>query len=151
MTIVGHGLVTAAGVAILGLSGSEVWLAAAFGIMVDADHILKLPAYLTKHQFPITHLLRGPYPKERYYNWRTSIQEPVALLWIVPLSIYLGTAIPVLFFSTHLLLDYLMDYRKMPFFPYSDFTTSGLLTGLNDIAKEAVVSIGSLCAILLVT
>lgn len=129
MTVVTHVLATTLGVQALGLHGRDAALAYAFGVAVDADHALKAPFYLRA----------VGWRDRRGYYWRSSLQEPVALLWIVPLSIFLGTVVPIVFFAIHVALDYSVRFEKMPFYPYSRWVTRGWLTGIPDRVKEAVV------------
>lgn len=127
MTIIPHLLLATAGVQALGLEGRDIVLAYAFGYGVDlVDHPIKLPLYLRKNGRT----------NEKHYHWRTPLQEPVALLWIVPLSVYLGTAVPALFFLSHVALDYMVSYEKRPFYPFSTYSTEGVLRGVSDAAKE---------------
>jgi hypothetical protein len=126
VTIFTHLLATTLGVQAMGLSGRDVALAYAFGVAVDIDHLIKAPFYLKAV---------GLKNKKDYY-WRSSLQEPVALLWIIPLSFLLGTAVPVIFFSIHVAMDYLVRYEKMPWYPYSTQVTRGWLTGISDRTKE---------------
>jgi hypothetical protein len=129
MTIITHIVATAVGVKVLGLHGSDAALAYAFGIGQDIDHAVKLPFYLKAV---------GLKNKKGYY-WRSSLQEPVAFLWILPLCVVLGTWIPALFFGIHLALDYSVGYEKMPFFPYSNHVTCGWFTRLSDRTKEVAI------------
>lgn len=129
MTIVTHFLATTLGVQALGLEGRDKVLAYAFGMGVDIDHAVKLPFYLRAV---------GLRDKRGYY-WRSSLQEPVALLWIVPLCLFLGTLLPILFFSIHVAMDYSVRFEKMPFYPYSPWVTRGWLTGVPDKVKEGIV------------
>ena len=138
MTIVTHALATTLGVRVLKLTGSDAVLAYVFGVGVDIDHAIKLPFYW-----------RAGLRKERGYYWRTSLQEPVALLWIVPLCFFLGTWVPALFFLIHLAMDYSVGYEKMPWFPYSPLVTEGFLVGVSDKAKEAILIVVLLCMNLL--
>ncbi len=127
MTILPHLLLTTVGVQALGLEGKDVVLAYAFGYGIDlVDHPIKLRLYMRKNGRK----------NEKNYHWRTPLQEPVALLWIIPLSFYLGTPVPALFFASHFFLDYLVGYEKRPLYPFSTYTTEGLLTGYSDTAKE---------------
>ncbi len=126
MTIITHILVTTVGVQALHLTGKERILAYVFGCAVDIDHVIKAPYY---------YRAIGLKDKRGYY-WRSSLQEPVALLWVIPLSILLRTYVPVLFLAIHMALDYSVRYEKMPFFPYSWWITRGWLTGISDKAKE---------------
>jgi hypothetical protein len=69
----------------------------------------------------------------------SSLQEPVALLWIVPLCLFLGSAVPLVFFVIHVAMDYSVRFEKMPFYPYSPWVTRGWLTGLPDKLKEGIL------------
>ena len=138
MTIVTHALATTLGVRVLKLTGSDAVLAYVFGVGVDIDHAIKLPFFW-----------RAGLTKERGYYWRTSLQEPVALLWIVPLCFFLGTWVPALFFLVHLAMDYSVGYEKMPWYPYSPLVTQGFVVGVSDKAKEAILIVVLLCMNLL--
>ena len=127
MTIVPHLLMTTLGVQLLGLEGKDIVLAYTFGYGIDlVDHPIKLPLYLKKNGTK----------NEKHYHWRTPLQEPVALLWIIPLSMYLRTYVPALFFISHFFLDYLVSYDKRPFYPFSMYTTKGILPQASDNLKE---------------
>lgn len=127
MTVLPHLLLTTAGVQALGLEGTDIALAYTFGYGIDlVDHAIKLPLYLKKNGRK----------NERHYHWRTPLQEPIALLWIIPLSIYLGTYVPSLFFLSHVILDYMVSYEKRPFYPFSTFSTEGMLDRYSDTKKE---------------
>ena len=136
MTIVTHILATTLGVQAMGLDRRDTALAYAFGVAVDVDHVVKAPFYLRAV---------GLRDKRGYY-WRTSLQEPVALLWMVPLCWFLGTLVPVVFFAIHMALDYSVRYEKMPWYPYSTHVTRGWLIEIPDKVKEAVVFIVLLVA-----
>jgi hypothetical protein len=138
VTIVTHFLATTLGVQAMGLDGRDRVLAYAFGMGVDIDHAVKLPFYLRAV---------GLRDKRGYY-WRSSLQEPVALLWIVPLSVFLGTLLPILFFSIHVAMDYSIRFEKMPFYPYSPWVTRGWLTSIPDKMKEGIVFVLLLAATL---
>jgi hypothetical protein len=138
MTIVTHALATTLGVRVLKLTGSDAVLAYVFGVGVDIDHAIKLPFFW-----------RAGLRKERGYYWRTSLQEPVALLWIVPLCFFLGTWVPALFFLIHLAMDYSVGYEKMPWYPYSPLVTQGFLVGVSDKTKELILIVVLLCTNLL--
>jgi hypothetical protein len=130
-----HVLATTLGVKALGLHGGDVALAFAFGCGVDIDHLLKAPFYL-----------RSVGLKDRRgYYWRSSLQEPVALLWIIPLCIFLGTVVPIVFFAVHVAMDYSVRFEKMPFYPYSPLVTRGWLLGLSDNIKEGVLFVLLAC------
>jgi hypothetical protein len=129
VTVFTHFLATTLGVQAMGLEGRDRVLAYAFGMGVDIDHAVKAPFYL-KHV--------GMRDQRGYY-WRSSLQEPVALLWIVPLCVLLGTVVPIIFFAIHVAMDYSVRFEKMPFYPYSSWVTRGWLSGIPDKVKEGVV------------
>jgi hypothetical protein len=136
VTIFTHVLATTLGVKLLGLDARDTVLAYLFGVAVDVDHFIKAPYY---------YRAVGLANKKDYY-WRSSLQEPVALLWIIPLSVLLGTAVPVLFFLIHVAMDYLVRYEKMPWYPYSTRVTRGWLTRVPDKLKEATLFAILLCS-----
>ena len=140
MTIFTHILVTTVGVQALGLTGQEAVLAYAFGVAIDIDHVVKAPFYLK---------FAGLKEKKMGYYWRSSLQEPVGFLWIIPLSIYLGTFVPVLFYAMHLALDYSVSFEKMPLYPYSTWVTRGWLLKVPDKVKEIAVFAAAICTSLL--
>ena len=132
MTIIPHLLLTTLGVQVLGLEGKDVVLAYAFGYGIDlVDHPIKLPLYLKKNGRK----------NEKHYHWRTPLQEPVALMWIIPLSVYLKTYVPALFFISHFALDYMVSYEKRPFYPFSTYTTVGIFQQYSDTSKEIWISV----------
>jgi len=136
MTIFTHVLATTLGVKILGLHGQDAILAYGFGVGVDIDHAIKAPFYLKAV---------GLRDKRGYY-WRSSLQEPVALLWILPVCLMLGTVVPALFFAIHLAMDYAVRYEKMPWYPYSTHVTRGWITALPDGTKERVLAAAPVCS-----
>ena len=136
MTIVTHFLATTLGVQAMGLEGRDRVLAYAFGMGVDVDHAVKAPFYLRAI---------GLRDKRGYY-WRSSLQEPVALLWIVPLCVFLGSVVPLVFFAIHVAMDYSVRFEKMPWYPYSRLVTRGWLTGIPDKVKEGVLFVTLLLA-----
>jgi hypothetical protein len=129
VTIVTHILATTLGAQAMGLEGRDLALAYAFGVGVDVDHVIKAPLYLRA----------VGWRDRRGYYWRSSLQEPVALLWIAPLCVVLGTLVPILFFTIHVAMDYSVRFEKMPFYPYSAWVTRGWLAGVPDRVKEGVL------------
>jgi hypothetical protein len=136
VTIVTHFLATTLGVQAMGLEGRDRVLAYAFGMGVDVDHAVKAPFYLRAV---------GLRDKRGYY-WRSSLQEPVALLWIVPLCVFLGSVVPLVFFAIHVAMDYSVRFEKMPWYPYSRLVTRGWLTGIPDKLKEGILFVTLLLA-----
>jgi len=140
MTIFTHFLVTTLGVQAMGLEGRDKVLAYAFGMGVDIDHVVKAPFYVRAV---------GLRDKRGYY-WRSSLQEPVALLWIVPLCVFLGSVVPLLFFTIHVAMDYSVRFEKMPLYPYSTWVTRGWLVTIPDRLKEGTLFVLLLAGFVLV-
>lgn len=113
----------------MGLGQNEIVLAYIFGVAIDLDHLVKVYPYLKENGWGV----------KRYFNWRTSLQEPVSLLWIVPLSIYLSSMIPVVFFMGHMLLDYCLSYIKQPFYPFSNWKTRGFFSNVQNHKKDVII------------
>src|SRR5256886_6815847 len=67
--------------------------------------------------------------------FRSSLQEPVAMLWITPLCWFLGTVIPLLFFAIHVAMDYSVRFEKMPLYPRSEEHTSELQSQSNLVCR----------------
>jgi hypothetical protein len=131
MTIFTHILATTAVVQAMQLRNpKEIALAYLFGVAVDVDHAIKAPFYLRAV---------GLRDKRGYY-WRSSLQEPVAFLWIVPLCLWLGTLVPIVVFAVHLSMDYSVSFEKMPFYPYSRHVTRGWLVTVPDRRKELALA-----------
>jgi hypothetical protein len=131
MTIFSHILATTAVVQAMHLRDpKQIALAYIFGVAVDVDHLVKAPFYLRAVG------LRD----RRGYYWRSSLQEPVAFLWILPVSLLLGSVVPLVCFAVHLLMDYSVRYEKLPFYPYSRYVTRGWLQEIPDGRKEAVLA-----------
>jgi len=136
MTVVSHTLLTIIGIQVLRLNGIEIALAFLFGVIIDIDHIFKIPAYCKKHKFKIRDIFKKKIPLEKQYHWRTFLQEPISLLWIIPLSIIINSIIPIIFFLGHILLDYMVNFRKFPLYPFSNFSTRGFLPNFCNKTKE---------------
>jgi len=116
MLVTTHTLATISLGKAMGLKTTQDWfLAFLFGVLIDLDH-LKI--------FQKKYRQNGNWRKFflRELPIRTFIQEPVSILWVVPLSFYLHTPIPMIFWSFHVFLDYLVDGVRKPFWPFSSFT-----------------------------
>jgi len=116
MIITTHVIATISLGKLLGIQRFSDWfLAFLFGVLVDLDH---LKIFRSRH--------RGNGDWMRFFNRelpvRTFLQEPISILWIVPLSFYLKNPVPMIFWSLHVFMDYLVDGCKKPFWPISNFT-----------------------------
>ncbi len=137
MNIMIHLLQTIFFAKLLDLSINEIIWAILFGVLIDLDHLVKIPLYLKQNGFKVV----------RYWNWRTPIQEPVSYLWVIPLSFYFHSWNPILFFTAHLVLDYIKGYQKKPFFPFIDFRIPERKRKRTKLVERAI-EVMSLCTLL---
>jgi len=115
MTIATHAIATIGIGKFLGINSFSDWfLAFLFGVFVDLDHLKILRP---------KHINNGDWRKflTRELPVRSFLQEPISLLWVVPLSLYLDNPIPMAAWAVHVFLDYLVDGAKRPFWPISSF------------------------------
>lgn len=115
MNIFSHVLVSFVLAKLMGLNSELTIIAIIFGVVPDFDHIFRVGEYYHENHL---HLVKE-------WPWRTAFQEFTGLLWVIPMAFLLQTIVPVIFFLTHLLLDYTMTYEKKPFAPFSNFKVHG--------------------------
>ncbi len=135
MNVLSHGLASFVLARILGLDNNLTVIAIIFGVLPDIDHIFRVGEYYHENHW---HLVKE-------WPWRTSFQELIGLVWVVPIAFLLGTTVPIIFFLLHLLLDYTMTYTKHPFAPFSNFQVHGFFpeNGKFEIAFISILA-GSL-------
>lgn len=121
MNIIAHIFLTLILVDIMNLTGLNLGLAFLFGVLVDIDHLFKIPSYLKKYGFKF---VKG-------HHFRTFIQEPIILIVLIPLCFIFKNYVPILFFVAHLVLDYVMEYEKKPFGFLSEYTVRGFVTSFS--------------------
>jgi len=100
----------------LGLSGWQLILAYIFGVLVDLDHffikaVRQNLSYIFKSGFKKT------FPRG-FYN-KTFIQEPIFIIFLWLLGIFIHNFIPAIFLSVHWFLDALYQFEKRPLAPFS--------------------------------
>jgi hypothetical protein len=116
------------------ITGIDILWAVIFGVIIDLDHLIKIPLYIKQNGLKIV----------RLWDWRTPFQEPISYSWIIPLSIFLHTWVPVFFFTIHILLDYLMSFKKKPLYPFSDFVIKEREVKF-DVPLEIITMVTTLC------
>jgi membrane-bound metal-dependent hydrolase YbcI (DUF457 family) len=134
MNIIAHILITILFVELTGITGLDIIWAVIFGVLIDLDHLIKLPLYLKQNGLTVV----------RLWDWRTPFQEPISYLWVLPLSLFLQTWVPVFFFSIHLSLDYLMSFKKKPLYPFSEFEIKERKLKF-DVPIEIITMVTTLC------
>ena len=116
MIITTHVIATISIGKLLGIQGLSDWfLAFLFGVLIDLDH-LKIFRLKYRHNGDWMRFFNRELPM------RTFLQEPISIFWLAPLSIYLNNPIPMIFWSIHVFMDYLVDGCKKPFWPILNFT-----------------------------
>lgn len=120
MTFFSHILATFLLGKILKLKTRKQWfLAFLFGVGID---FLDLPHIIVATKGFFQGETGFGHGGQHYY--RSFIQEPISLLWVIPLSFWFKSAIPVKFFILQFLMDFVCQFEKRPFWPISDFSTS---------------------------
>jgi hypothetical protein len=130
MNALAHIFITLILIQLMHLTGLNIFLAFLFGVLIDLDHVLRFPAYFKKYGFR--------YVKNFYF--RTFVQEPVMLVIIVPLCFIINNFVPLIFFASHLLLDYLMEYEKKPFGFLAAYTVRGFVKSFSK--TELAITLG---------
>ncbi|MBN2421816.1 hypothetical protein JXB41_01200 [Candidatus Woesearchaeota archaeon] len=101
---------------LLNLSYYNFILAFIFGVLVDLDHVFYYMLRLIKRKKII---LLNSYKK-------TFVQEAIFYPVVILASIILKSAVPIIFFTLHIVIDYLFVSRSRPFAPFSKLEFKGI-------------------------
>lgn len=86
-------------------------LAVGFGVAIDVDHLLQIPAYLALHGTaaltPAQMLTWGS-------AWQGFLHTPWALLLAVPLALLYRSVVPVAFWGLHMVQDFVVARHYVP-------------------------------------
>jgi hypothetical protein len=91
----------------LNLNKDEWFIALTFGVAIDLDHVLAAPRYISDNG--LAAILRPSWDDGSGLPWRSLMHYPVAAFVVVPLSIGWRYFVPLLFWSTHLGIDYIQS------------------------------------------
>ena len=117
MNILVHLFYTLIFARMLNLGRLDFFLAVGFGALVDLDHVVPyVKTYLKEKKI-----------NQRGYDSRWYTQEPIFFIVVIPISVVYRTWVPIIFFSLHLLLDYMMDYKKYPLYPNKKIVVRGFI------------------------
>lgn len=111
MNIIVHLIWTVLPSVAMHLDKRDFILALVFGVLIDLDHIIPLIPYAIKN-------------KKIFYSGiyiKTPVQEAIFAPVIALISLYFRTWVPIIFFSIHIVLDYLFASVNRPFSPFSKF------------------------------
>lgn len=111
-----HLLATLLGCALLSLArplGPREWLLAlAFGVLIDLDHLLQIPAYIAANGWSQL----TPAAITQWGNaWQGIMHTPWALLLILPTMILLGSWMPLAAWGLHMILDFVVARHLVHF------------------------------------
>lgn len=91
----------------LNLNKDEWFIALTFGVAIDLDHVLAAPRYISDNG--VAAILRPSWDDGSGLPWRSLMHYPVAAFVVAPLSIGWRYFVPLLFWSTHLGIDYVQS------------------------------------------
>lgn len=87
-------------------------LALAFGVVIDLDHLLQMPAYVVANGF------QGLTPAAMLHGgsaWQGVMHTPWALLVVVPAALWFGSWIPPAFWALHMVQDFVVARHYVVF------------------------------------
>lgn len=121
---------------LVGLGLSRLWrpfqprdwlLALAFGVVIDLDHLLHLPAYLLAHGAagldPSVMLSQGSL-------WQGVMHTPWALAVVLPVCALCRSALPLAFWGLHMVQDFVIARHFVHFGGPVEWVLVGLMLGL---------------------
>ncbi len=89
---------------LLNLDWNEWFVALLFGIAIDLDHLFAVPGYVDRNG--LAAILRPSWDDGSGALWRSLLHEPVGAFVVIPLSVGWRFMLPLVFWSSHLLVDY---------------------------------------------
>jgi len=89
---------------LLNLDWNEWFVALLFGIAIDIDHLFAVPGYVDRNGLGA--ILRPTWDDGSGAVWRSVLHEPMGAFLVIPLAVGWRFMLPLVFWSTHLLIDY---------------------------------------------
>lgn len=107
MLSITHLVVSLLLIQMLNLDRNDAFIALIFGVFVDLDHLFGLKQYTEARG------IAAVFDFDSLMNpggqWKSMFHSPIAVGVIAPLSVGSRLAIPVLFWGTHLMMDFAED------------------------------------------
>jgi hypothetical protein len=107
MIAITHLVVSVLLIQLLSLDRNDSFVALMFGVFIDFDHLLGLNDYIRTNGFS------GLFDMESIMHpegqWKSLFHNPIAVMVVGPVSIGSRMAIPLLFWGTHLAMDYVQE------------------------------------------
>lgn len=91
----------------LNLNRDEWFVALTFGVAIDLDHVIAAPRYISANGLGA--ILRPSWDDGSGLPWRSLMHYPVAAFVVAPISVGWRYFVPLLFWSSHLGIDYLQS------------------------------------------
>jgi hypothetical protein len=92
---------------LLDLDWNEWFVALLFGIGLDIDHIFAAPGYIGRNG--VGAILAPTWDDGSGFVWRSVLHYPVGVFIVMPLAIGWRLMIPLVFWVSHLSIDYLQS------------------------------------------
>ncbi|OGS56146.1 MAG: hypothetical protein A3K60_03860 [Euryarchaeota archaeon RBG_19FT_COMBO_56_21] len=88
---------------LLNLNRDEWFVAITFGVVIDADHLLAAPRYISDNGLGA--IMRPSWDDASGLPWKSLFHEPVGAFFVVPLAIGWRYMVPFIFWGTHVAAD----------------------------------------------
>ncbi len=87
----------------LELDRNEAMLGMLFGVLIDVDHLLGIPDFVSANG--VENLTNTESLLTADVQWKSALHSPMAVLIVAPISASFRLAVPLLFWGTHVVLD----------------------------------------------
>ena len=89
---------------VLSLDRNNAFIAMVFGVFIDLDHLIGLGSYAkSSGLLPLTDWNTLVNPGGQ---WKSLLHNPMALAAVVPMSLVMVVAVPLIFWGVHISMDY---------------------------------------------
>jgi len=107
MLAITHVIVSLLLIQLLVLDRNEAFVAMMFGVFIDVDHLIGLGHYARPRG--IASIFDLDTMMHAGGQWKSAMHSPIAVMVVGPLSIASRLAIPLLFWSVHIAMDYVEE------------------------------------------
>ncbi len=99
-----HLLVTLILIKVLNLDRNQAFLAIVFGVLIDLDHLMGLPAYVISHGWPA--LLSVDTFMHNEIVWKSAMHGAGGFFVVLGISLVLRMYVPFMFWGLHMVMDW---------------------------------------------
>lgn len=107
MLSITHIVVSLLLIQLLTLDKNDAFVALMFGVFIDLDHLFGLTDYARAHG--ISSLLNLDHLANPGGHWKSLMHSPIAVAVVGPLSVASRLAIPLIFWSVHVSMDFVQE------------------------------------------